>query len=219
MIRTLLAIALLGLTTTSGQADETASSPPKGHESGKRISLFDGKSLTGWEIQGQGKWVAVDGAIRGTKKASEHSWGHLVSKRQFDDCRIRLKYKVTQANSGVYVRSEIGGKFGVHGMQIDVGGMKDALPMGVTKALYRWLPVTVHNKTGAKYGEWNLLEIETRGQRLRTWLNGKLRVDEEITVEMMPRTGRISFQLHAGQQANEVFFKDIEVFISDSKVH
>ncbi|TDL99749.1 MAG: hypothetical protein C4K58_00390 [Flavobacteriaceae bacterium] len=139
------------------------------------------------------------------------SYGEKI--QSFGNSYIRLKYKVNQANSGVYVRGEKGGLYGAYGMQIDFGGEKDGLPMGVTKTIFKFLKIVPQSLKSGDYGQWNTLEIQTEGRHLRTWVNGNLRVDEYVNTQMMPDMGKLAFQLHMGAQDNEVYIKDIEVYV------
>jgi len=190
----------------------------------KTIFPFNGENLEGWEIQGEGSWDVVDGAIHGYKPATADGWGHLVYNHSFTDYTVSLRYKVTSSNSGVYVRTHIGGDFGVDGLQVDIGQLtKDALPMGVTKKEFQWLELPKDSgatpgllTTDAAYGKWNALKITVKGQHLTTELNGRQIVDMDVPQKWMPAEGGLSFQLHMViptfvTPEVEVFFKDIKI--------
>jgi hypothetical protein len=84
-------------------ADEPASS---GSEKGW-VSLFDGKTLSGWEMiplgkDAQSKWEVVDGALTGSGQASM-----LFSpKGDYRNFRYRAEIKINDhGNSGMYFRT------------------------------------------------------------------------------------------------------------------
>ncbi|WP_165071554.1 3-keto-disaccharide hydrolase [Paludisphaera rhizosphaerae] len=68
------------------------------------VSLFDGKTLSGWTVGGGGsetKWEVVDGEIRGSGKASM-----LYSPKTYKNFKYRAEVKINDhGNSGLYFRS------------------------------------------------------------------------------------------------------------------
>src|SRR5262245_42403249 len=79
-------------------------------DQGKWVSLFDGKTLSGWTTAdgttGEGK--VVNGAIHGSGPAS-----HLFSPRgDYKNFRYRAEFKIAdKANSGMYFRTKKGPGF------------------------------------------------------------------------------------------------------------
>ena len=71
--------------------------------------LFDGKTLEGWEALPGGEWSVIGGAIAGTQEKSEKRHGMLISKNQYSDFEIKLRYKAIKGNSGFYFRVEKSG--------------------------------------------------------------------------------------------------------------
>ena len=71
-------------------------------------SLFDGKTLDGWEGR-EGFWSVQDGAITGrTKEAFAGPNTFLVWKGgEVGDFELRFKYKIVGGNSGVQYRSKL----------------------------------------------------------------------------------------------------------------
>jgi hypothetical protein len=178
----------------------------------KHISLFNGKDLAGWETQGLGTWSVVGGVIVGTKPKTQIEWAHLVSKNGFTDCYYRLKYKIDSGNSGAYVRGSIGGSFGVNGLQVEMGGNEGSM-MTVTKSEWKWLPGNPVVTPQYPMGQWHELAIEIKGQGISTWVDGKfMQKAESIDTALLPKTGVLALQMHAGSYQNTMSFKDIEVF-------
>jgi len=75
--------------------------PPEGF-----VSLFDGKTLDGWE--GDSKlWSVVDGTLTGqtTKDSRLTRNEFLIWKDQVEDFELRLKFRIEGGNSGIYYRA------------------------------------------------------------------------------------------------------------------
>ena len=69
---------------------------------GKPITLFNGKSLDGWQPVGRrdSQWRALGGILQ-----NANSGANLVTVQKFDDFRLHLEFRVPKdANSGVYLR-------------------------------------------------------------------------------------------------------------------
>ncbi len=153
-------------------------------------SLFNGRDLVGWtggnNVDAAKCWRVDDSEILCT--GQEGPW--LRSNEQYGDFDLRLEYKVQAGgNSGVYVRVPEGG--GHRGVEIDgaPGGVevqilddaderyKDIAPYQFAASVYAVAPATRHVARPA--GEWNTLEIETRGSRYRVVHNGVTVVDAD----------------------------------------
>src|SRR5262245_53674342 len=69
-----------------------------------RITLFDGKSLDGWDQVGESNWRIEDGAIVVDKMAGKEA-GYLVSKNPYKNFIVRVEFFPSDnANSGIYFR-------------------------------------------------------------------------------------------------------------------
>ena len=69
---------------------------------GEPVTLFNGKSLDGWQPVGRGdsQWSAAGGVLQNAK-----SGANLVTAQKFDDFKLHLEFRVPKgANSGVYLR-------------------------------------------------------------------------------------------------------------------
>lgn len=75
---------------------------------GQWKSLFDGKTLDGWEVrEGEGKFFVDDGAIVGETTAGVKG-SYLCTKESFDNFVLELEFKVDEGlNSGVHIRSAV----------------------------------------------------------------------------------------------------------------
>jgi hypothetical protein len=172
---------------------------------GDSVSLFDGKSLTGWHISAKpadrdrGFWSVADGAIRcDSRGRRDHEYVWLVSDAEYRDFDLRLKirgFRESGGNSGVQVRSRYDEQAGwLDGPQIDIhppepwrtGWIYDE-----TRGTRRWilpsLPGSgIAQSQGSKewtwrYSDegdgWNDLRIVCQGTGIRTWLNGRAVAD------------------------------------------
>src|SRR6267142_1805205 len=64
------------------------------------ITLFDGKSLDGWDQIGDANWRVTDGAL-----VADKGNGFLVSKTAYGDFQIRAEFWVEDdSNSGIFIR-------------------------------------------------------------------------------------------------------------------
>jgi len=168
------------------------------------VGLFNGRDLTGW--QGNASlWSVEDGQIVGlTKGLKENEF--LKSDLAFGNFRLKVQVNLVnnQGNSGIQFRSEAIDDGLVKGYQADIGqGWWGKLYEEHGRALLWSKSGEAHLKPG-----WNTYEIECRGAKIRTWLNGQLCVDLEDTGGA--RRGILALQLHSGG-ATEVRFKDFEI--------
>jgi len=71
------------------------------------LSLFDGKTLDGWEGD-RAIWSVRDGAITGETKADTNlkENNFLVWKDQVENFELRLKFRLENGNSGIYYRAK-----------------------------------------------------------------------------------------------------------------
>ncbi len=188
-------------------------------------TLFDGKSLDGWEHIGPGKFVLEDGLLK-----TEGGMGLLWYKKQkLGDCVLRVVYKTTrqQDNSGVYVRIAEEPRdpwYAVHhGYEIQIADAEDGSPYRVSGTVYSFAKAAARPTKPA--GEWNVLEVTLRGDRIRTSLNGVQVADfnpADPVPDLSPRggmgdpepgprpkTGYIGLQNHDDKCV--VYFKEVSV--------
>ena len=176
----------------------------------KWTSLFNGKDLAGWSAKPGGEWKVIDGAIVGTSEAAEKRHGLLVSDKAYSNFTIKLKFKVTDGNSGFYFRSKpIDHTVGIKGFQAEVdktmatGGLYETLGRAWVKK-----PDAEVMKKLYKPGEWTDMTVYANGGTIRVSINGKKVVelkDDPGAVE-----GHFALQLHGSQKMN-VAFKDIYI--------
>ena len=200
-----------------------------------RASLFDGKTLQGWE--GNKKWWSVqEGALVGTIPAGQ-KLGHnefLWWAGEGHDFELRMRGRVSgdpSANSGVQIRSQRREDGHAAGYQADfddgavwMGRIYDEHGRGLMVERGTTVVIdeggqreaTVFRKAEeyrslVKKGGWNEYVIRAAGPRIQTWINGTLAselVDHQLGQH--DYSGQIAIQLHSGPGPARVEFKDLE---------
>ncbi|MCI0680860.1 MAG: DUF1080 domain-containing protein [Gemmataceae bacterium] len=171
--------------------------------------FFNTQDLTGWD--GDPKlWRVENGEIIGKSpgiQRNEFLRSHLMA----GDFKLTLQVKLTpnKENSGIQFRSEVlpGGE--VKGYQADVGA-------GWWGKLYeehgRALLWDKSAEPFVKTDEWNRYEIEAKGSKIRTWINGRLSVD--LDDPGGARRGIFALQIHSGGPM-EVRFKELKLEVKE----
>jgi hypothetical protein len=173
--------------------------------------LWDGKTFEGWRQVGGGKWSIENGEIVGANVKPEPQHGHLITKDQFTNFAIRLKFKATQGNSGLYFRVEEGGFAGVKGFQAEIDPQNDVGGLYETDGR-AWIvkPKPEDVKKWLKVNDWNEMSVVALGDRLVVHVNGYKTAD--IVDDKGRKQGYIALQLHGGQDV-DVRFKDVEILM------
>ena len=195
------AFLFAALLTTSAFAEETWT------------SLFDGKTLTGWEQHsGTAEYRVQDGAVVG-KTVPNTGNSFLCTAKKYSNFILEVEFKVDPSmNSGIQFRSnyytqetevEIAGKKKkfpadrVHGYQFEIDPSARAYTGGVYDEGRRgWLFDLKNNEAARKafkQGEWNQARIECRGSSIKTFINGVPAAD---FTDEMTKEGVIALQVH-----------------------
>ena len=180
------------------------------------VSIFDGKTLDGWE--GDDKvWRVADGVIVGGSLQGNKQNEFLATKKSYKDFVLKLEYKLVGTegfiNSGVQIRSKRIDKPAneMKGYQADIG-------VGWTGSLY---DESRRNKVMAKadgelikktekLGDWNTYEIRCEGPRVVLKLNGMQTIDYTEEDKTLEQEGLIGLQIHGGAKS-EVSFRNITI--------
>lgn len=186
-------------------------------------ALFDGKSTEGWiQRGGKAQYSVADGCLVGKTVAKEAN-SFLCPPKEYGDFVLEYEYKVDpKLNSGVQIRSECfdqektvdfnGKKIKVaagrvHGYQIEIDnepGRARFWSAGLYEEGCRgWIfpgfaggDAKAFSAQGAKLTkveDWNKVRVECKGDSIKTWLNGELRVDAK---DSRTAKGFIGFQVH-----------------------
>jgi hypothetical protein len=180
------------------------------------VSIFDGKTLDGWE--GSEKvWRVADGVIVGGSLEGNKQNEFLATKKSYKDFVLKLEYKLVGTegfiNSGVQIRSKRIDKPAneMKGYQADIG-------VGWTGSLY---DESRRNKVMAKadgelikktekLGDWNTYEIRCEGLRVVLKLNGVQTIDYTEEDKTLEQEGLIGLQIHGGAKS-EVSFRNLTI--------
>jgi hypothetical protein len=171
--------------------------------------LGDASTLAGWRKIGGGEWKSENAVIHGISSSSESRHGHLITEEQYTDFALRLKFKATKGNSGLYFRVQEGGGAGVQGFQAEIDAANDIGGLYETDGR-AWVvqPKADDVNKYFKPDEWNEMSVVAWGNRLVVAVNGKQTAD--IIDGQGRKQGYIALQLHGGQDM-DVSFKDVEM--------
>ncbi len=184
--------------------------------------IFNGRDLNGWVVEGTNKavidgkeqeiWTVENGEIHCRGKG----FGFLRYDKSLKDFIVRLEYKIApRGNSGIGIRTvKFGGKantrpsFASYEIQLldDAGKPTSKHSTG---SLYRYVAPAVNPSLPA--GQWNSVEIECRGPRLRIVFNGKVLHDLDQTtvdeIKSKPLEGYFCLQDHG----SKVWFRNVRI--------
>ncbi len=160
-------------------------------------SLFNGKDLNNWTINGTEKWYVSDGELI-CESGPDKQYGYLSTNQSYKNFTLTLEFKQeANGNSGVFFRSSIEG-VKISGWQCEVapagkhtGGIYESYGRG-------WLiQPKAEDEQWLKMGEWNQMTLSVIGNDVKTWLNGHPIV--QLTDEKIGKgKGFIALQIHDG---------------------
>ncbi len=163
----------------------------------KKVSLFNGKDLTGWKVYGTEKWYVDKGQLV-CESGPDKQYGYLATDKFYKDFDLSVEFlQEADGNSGVFFRSTIEGTK-ITGWQCEVapknhdtGGIYESYGRG-------WLVQIPDEKENIlKPGKWNKLRIKVVGDKVQTWLNGQLMTDFS-DAKIGAANGSVALQIHDG---------------------
>jgi hypothetical protein len=195
----------------------------------KKIVLFNGKNLDGWIAEGakdykdgdklKEVWSVKDGLLDCDGKG----FGFLrYAKQEFADFHFHLEYRLAEkCNSGVGIRTvpfdpkrskDSRPSYACYEIQL----IDDGKPPSKTStgSLYRYVaPSSAPQK---KAGEWNTLDIECVGPKIKVQINGEKIIDfDQSTDDKLkknPTKGYVCVQNHGGKVAfRNLWVREIKV--------
>jgi hypothetical protein len=190
------------------------------------VALFNGTDLTGWVVEGAKEYKDQDGqtvpnwTVRdGLLTCAGKGFGFLRhSPRQFADFALHVEYRLApKGNSGIGIRTvpfdprksrESRPSFAAYEVQLldDAGQEPTKHSSG---SLYRYVAPRANPVKPA--GEWNAVDIECVGPRIRVVINGQevLNVDQTAIDEIKnkPLRGYVCLQSHT----NQVEFRNVRI--------
>ncbi len=180
----LLAVTLLHSSALPTSALPTsvlyAQSGTRGPQSAEKgfVSLFDGKTLDGW--QGAVKGYAVENGAMICKPG-----GNIYTKKEYADFIFRFEFKIPPGgNNGVGIRTPIKGNAAYVGMEIQIlddrhERYKGIQPYQAHASIYGVVPAKRDALKPA--GQWNLEEIMCDGTHVKITVNGTVVVDADLS--------------------------------------
>ena len=195
-------------------------------------TIFDGKSLEGWD--GNAKfWRVRDGAITGQTTADNPTDGNtfiIWGGGEIGDFELKLEYRIVDGNSGIQYRS-----FEVEGKRWVVGGYQADFEAGdqysgiLYGELYRGVLAGRGQKTTIEEGgkvevvgslgdsdeiqakikkeDWNEYHVIARGNHFIHKINGAVTCEATDNDSAARPTGILALQLHAGPPMTVQFRK------------
>ncbi len=210
----LVATTLLGLNTYAQTATGSGAKAPA-----RAISLFDGKTLTGWKTitpAEQKVWYVADSAIvsgDGVTKIPQNTY--LYTDKEYGDFEFRCLFRLSgdqqtgMINSGIQYRSKVQNGQMV-GYQADIGRgywgdiydehRRGKLAAGDLSTLRHLL----------REDGWNSYIIRAKGNHHELYINGVKTCDYIETDPKIPARGVIAVQIHSGGAA-KVEFRDLTI--------
>jgi hypothetical protein len=134
------------------------------------VTLFDGKSLDGWDQVGESNWHVEDGAVVADKMAGKEA-GYLVSKNSYKNFVVRVEFWPSDnANSGIYFRCLDPKKITDRTCyEANIFDQRPDPSYG-TGAITRYVEVDPMPKAA---GKWNTYEVTAKGRDITVVLNGQ----------------------------------------------
>jgi hypothetical protein len=149
------------------------------------VSLFDGKSLDGWQrYDGStpgAQWVVEDGALH----LKGGGGGDLATVEQYGDFILELEWKVAPgSNSGIIYRARPGDPApymsGPEYQILDDSRHNDGRNPKTSAASFYAL-VAPEGKRLKPVGEWNTARLVVQGTKVEHWVNGQKVVELDIS--------------------------------------
>jgi hypothetical protein len=189
-------------------------------------SLFNGKDLTGWVVEGPAEYKDSKGQIQpmwfvhdAILTTAGKKFGFLRYKEQsFGDFILHVEYRMSRnANSGIGIRTrpfdplrskETRPSYFCYEIQLLDDAGKPATKYG-SGSLYRYVAPKSNPMKPA--GEWNTADVECRGPHIRVTINGEIILDvDQSTIDELkhkPLKGYVCLQSHTYQ----VDFRNIRI--------
>jgi putative membrane-bound dehydrogenase-like protein len=172
------------------------------------VSLFDGKTLDGWDFD-PAMWRVEDGVITGgstTEKIKKNDF--ISTKKSYQNFELKLKIKVSgdpktgMLNSGIQIRSVRAEHGAMSGYQVDCGeGWFGKIYDEHRRNKVIWSPTPEQqaalDKAVDVFG-WNEYRIRAEGPRIQTWINGVHCMDFTEADPNIAHDGVIAPQVHSG---------------------
>lgn len=166
------------------------------------ISLFDGRTLSGWSSEQGSTWHVSGGVLIGD--AGEDGW--LRSSQEFGDFLLRIEFRnQPKGNSGVFLRATRASNVS------DPSNPAGSYELQIYNEDEKWPTGTIENfmprlvPVNPAPNQWHSYEVEARGDHLVATLDGTKVLDGH---DSKFKSGFIGLQHH---KDNKVEFRNISV--------
>ena len=164
--------------------------------------LYDGETLAGWHsVGGESTFDAEGEDIVGYHGPGANTF--LRTDKSYGDFSLKMQMRWDESgNSGVMFRANQRGTDGrVYGYQFELDDSDRSWSGGIYDEARRgWLADLADKpevRAVIRRDDWNDIEIEARGARIKTWINGVLAAD---IVDGLDAEGFIALQVHEGDK-------------------
>lgn len=168
------------------------------------ISLFDGRSLYGWDVPTETNWHIEDGTIVVDSGAKSL----LLTPFHFDDFELRCSFHVARGgNSGIFLRTA----------QSSSNPVKDTYELNIcdshpTHKTGSLVGRHIAENVTAVEGAWHDFRVVCNGPLIQVWLDEKQIVDFTDVSDAVRLTGRIGLQMNEGRAAfRNVFIRPLSL--------
>ena len=178
----------------------------------KKIILFNGKNLEGWEGNNN-IWRVHRGAIVGGNKKDTIAQNEFLSTTSsYKNFDLEVKFKIKGyggfINAGIQFHSQR-----LNNPPNEMAGYQADIGEGCMGSLYdesrrdKYLVKADQGKVTLKKG-WNRYKIRSKGNTITLWINDKETLTYSEQDATIPLSGKIGLQIHGGGIL-EIFYKDI----------
>ena len=168
------------------------------------ISLFDGRSLFGWDVPSETNWHVEDGAI--VADSGEKSL--LLTPFHFDNFELRCSFHVaTGGNSGIFLRTAPNASNpATDTYELNICDSHPTHKSGSLVGRY------IATDVPAVEGAWHDFRVLCNGPVIQVWLDEQQIVDFADTSDAVRLTGRIGLQMNQGRSAfRNVFIRPLSL--------
>lgn len=157
------------------------------------ISLFDGKSLFGWDVPTVSNWHVDEDAI--VVDSGEKSL--LLTPYDLDDFELRCDFHLSAGgNSGLFLRTALNATNpATDTYELNIC---DSHPTHKTGSL---VARHIAENVPAVEGAWHSFRVLCEGPRIQVWLDGQQIVDFTDNSDAVRLTGRLGLQMNQGRAA------------------
>ncbi len=154
------------------------------------ISLFDGRTLFGWQPNSEMNWRVENGVIRADRGKS----GLLLTTFELADYEFRCDYRLEKGgNSGIFLRTPFSPKNPAKDCyELNMCDSHPGFPTGSIVGRKK------ANGTFRGEGEWMTMSVRVEGNRITAQLNHQRVIDFTDDSSNRLRVGRIGLQMNGG---------------------